>query len=126
MVESNRAGARILVVDDDEAVRESTADVLTAAGYTVTSSADADNAVAQLRAGDVDLLILDLGLGAQRGRVPSHMGLDLLDQVPELPPVILVSGSGLPPGEDPRVGAFFPKPVAPRRLLEEVQRLLGE
>ena len=124
MTERNRGGARVLVVDDDEAVRESTADILEAAGYVVTQSAHAEDALGQLAAGDVHLLILDLGLSTHRGREPSRMGLDLLDRVADLPPVILVSGSGLPPKPDPRVDVFLPKPVAPGRLLDEVERLL--
>lgn len=126
MVESNRAGAHILVVDDDEAVRASTVDILESAGYDVASSADAKDALGQLAAGNVSLLILDLGLGTDRGRLPGHKGLELLDQVSELPPVILMSGSGLPPRADPRVGAFFPKPVDPKQLLDEVERLLSQ
>lgn len=125
-MERNEGGALILVVDDDEAVLDSTADVLQAAGYTVTSSGDAEGALDQLATGDVRLLILDLGLGAHRGHRPSNEGLDLLDQVAKLPPVILVSGSGLPPKADPRVRAFFPKPVAPQRLLDEVEHLLSQ
>jgi CheY-like chemotaxis protein len=124
--ERNRGGARILVVDDDEAVRESTADILQAAGYAVSQAADTEDALGQLAAGYVHLLIVDVGLSTHRGREPSRTGLDLLDRVAELPPVILVSGSGLPPEPNPRVGVFLPKPVAPRRLLDEVERLLSE
>jgi len=126
VTERNRGGFRILVVDDDEAVRESTADILQMGGYAVTQSADADDALGQLAAGDVHLLILDLGLSTHRGREPSRMGLDLLDRVGELPPAILVSGSGLQPMADPHVGVFLPKPFAPRRLLDEVERLLSQ
>lgn len=103
MTESNRARAHILVVDDNQAVRDSTADILRSAGYSVASSADAEDALGQLEAGNVSFLILDLGLGAQRGREPSHKGLDFLDRVAELPPIILVSGSGVPPTAHPRV-----------------------
>jgi len=124
VTERNRGGARILVVDDDEAVRESTADILEAAGYAVSQSADPDDALRQLRAGDVHLLVLDLGLSTHGGRQP-RTELDFLDRVEELPPVILLSGSGLPPRADPRVGVFLAKPVAPRRLLDEVERMLS-
>lgn len=124
-MERNRGGARILLVDDDEAVRESTADILETGGYVVHKAADADDALRELATDDVQLLILDLGLSAHRGGEPSSAGLDLLDRVPEAPPVILVSGSGIPPAADPRIGAFLPKPVAPNRLLDEVERLLS-
>lgn len=124
-MERNRGGARILVVDDDEAVRESTADILQTAGYVVHQAADVDDALHELAIDDVQLLILDLGLTTHLGGEPGSTGLDLLDQVPEPPPVILVSGSGIPPAADPRLGAFLPKPVAPRRLLDEVERLLS-
>ncbi|HAM03389.1 MAG TPA: two-component system response regulator [Acidimicrobiaceae bacterium] len=117
--------ARILVVDDDAAVRESTADILEAAGYAVSQATDVEDALAHLAAGRVSLLILDLGLSGRRGREPSRVGLDLLDRVAQLPPVILVSGSNVAPTPDPRVRAFFPKPVAPSRLLDEVGQLLG-
>jgi two-component system OmpR family response regulator len=126
VTERNRGGARILVVDGDEAVRESTADILQAAGYAVTQAANTEDALGQLAAGDVQLLIVDVGLSTHRCPEPSRMGLELLDRVAELPQVILVSGSGLAPDPDPRVGVFLPKPVAPKRLLDEVERLLSQ
>lgn len=116
-------GGTILVVDDNPAVRESTAEILRVAGYAVETATNADQAVAALEEGDIDLALLDLGL-------PDSAGLHVLDRVRVVPPVIAVSGTYLgdadiDPGDiHPRVTSFMRKPVMPQRLLAEVDRLL--
>lgn len=117
-------GGPILVVDDNPAVRESTADILRTAGYSVETASDGDEAVAALERGGFGLVLLDLGLS-------QTAGLLVLDRVNAVPPVIAVSGTYLGDAEiapediHPRVTRFLRKPVAPLRLLEEVSRLVA-
>lgn len=102
----------VLVVDDNESVRESTADILGAAGFKVKKVRDAEEAEGILSHGEVSVVVLDVGI--------DRRGLAVLDVVADLPPVVLVSG-GQDPG-DPRAAVFLPKPVPPQRLIEEVAR----
>ena len=110
------SSGRVLVVEDNEAIRESLTEVLRTAGYRADSATKGDDAVRKFAKGDVVLLVLDVGL--------DFSGLKLLEALPKKPPVILMSGqperrrnSGTP--------VFLSKPFPPVRLLEEVERQLG-
>ena len=103
-------GGWVLVVDDHEAVRETTAEVLATAGFNVRT-AHGEDAVRLLTEDDICVLLLDVGI--------EHEGLAILDTVTTLPPVILMSGGTLDP-EDPRASAFLSKPIPIYRLVEEV------
>jgi two-component system response regulator AtoC len=65
---------RILIVDDDEALRESLELVLVAEGYEVAAAADAEVALQQIEASPVDLVLCDL-------RMPGMDGMELLPQI---------------------------------------------
>ena len=51
---------KVLVVDDDRAIRESLDRVLSLEGYAVTTAADGAAALELARCSDVDLIVLDL------------------------------------------------------------------
>ena len=78
----------ILYVEDNEAIRESFAELLAAAGRRIVCVADGAGARAALREQDVDLLMTDINL-------PDGSGLDVareaLERKPGLP-VIVCSG----------------------------------
>lgn len=114
------AGARILLVDDEPAIRRSFSLYLERLGASVTAAADAREAMALLEGagGDFDVLISDITL-------PGESGISLLSTVrrrwPGLP-VILITGS-LAPGIDPEsTGAVaclqkpFPLSLLARRV----------
>ena len=62
----------ILVVDDDQAVRDSLRRALTMQGYSVELAADGREALDKLSAnGGIDLLILDLLMPGSRSRASS-------------------------------------------------------
>lgn len=109
-------GARILVVDDNVDVRESTAEILELEGYQVSQAADQDDAARQIGLSTFDLVVLDLGL--------DRAGLALLDRVASLPTVLAVSGQGDRPG-DPRIASFLSKPFSPLHLLETIAGCLA-
>lgn len=79
----------ILVVDDEEAVREFFSQVLLRAGYTVISSHDGADAVAKLKQSHVHAVVLDLVM-------PGQEGIETMQQLrrgfPDVP-VIAVSGA---------------------------------
>ena len=61
------APARLLVADDDRAIRESLQRVLSLEGYEVTTVADGAQALESARARPVDLMVLDLMMPAVDG-----------------------------------------------------------
>ena len=65
---------RILIVDDDESLRESLELVLASEGYEVSAAADAEGALRAIEAAPVDVVLCDL-------RMPGQDGLELLPQL---------------------------------------------
>nr|WP_255494902.1 PAS domain-containing sensor histidine kinase [Luteibacter sp. Sphag1AF] len=62
-------GQHVMIVEDDETVRELNEDVLRELGYTVTSHADAYGALEAVERGvPIDLLVTDVGLPGLNGR----------------------------------------------------------
>jgi two-component system KDP operon response regulator KdpE len=82
------APLKLLVVDDEPAIRRFLRTSLTAQGYLVTEAENGAGALEQLRRGSFDLLVLDLGL-------PDADGLDIIEHVrgqrSALPIVVLSS-----------------------------------
>ena len=106
---------RVLVVDDDEAIRETVAEILRIAGYHTDVAADAEETLSQVDKGDVGLLLLDLGVDFSVAK--------LLEEIAEPPPVIFMSGSQDRRGRR-RGPLFLSKPFPPQQLLNEVARHL--
>src|ERR1035441_6246608 len=71
--------ARILIVDDEAAIRESLDALLSMEGFNVTTAADGPLGLEQLSAGEFDLLLLDLAL-------PGETGIELLPRILEMQP----------------------------------------
>jgi len=81
---------RVLIVDDDDALRESLALLLSSEGYELVSAAGGEEALERLDDGPVDVILCDL-------RMPGIDGFDLIPQLGRrLPgvPVILMSAHG--------------------------------
>ena len=114
----DRQAAPILVVDDQESVRATVADVLRSAGYTVVESGDGLDALAMLSAGRFEAMVLDL-------RMPRLGGAALLRALPAPPPTVVLSASELADEDLERAGsgvqAQLRKPVAPQRLIDAVR-----
>ena len=85
----------ILMIEDDTRLAGMVADYLAKAGYTVTRAEDAAAGIAALKAGAVDLVLLDLML-------PDADGLDVFRRIRALPgvaadvPVVMVTAKGDP------------------------------
>src|SRR3569832_1437677 len=73
--------ARILILDDETAVRESLADLLTLEGFQVTTAVDGPSGLDQLTRAEFDLMLLDLAL-------PGESGLEVLPRALELQPAL--------------------------------------
>ena len=113
---------RILIVDDDEALRESLALVLAAESYEVLAAADGEAALALLEKGPADVVLCDL-------RMPGVDGLELLPQLARRLPgatLILMSAHG---GPDLAIEAmqrgaydYLAKPFAPSEVLLAIRK----
>jgi two-component system, OmpR family, phosphate regulon response regulator PhoB len=115
--------ARILIVDDDPQLRSLLLLVLEGEGYPVTLASDAPSAVTEVEKGQTDLVVLDVSLGVDDGR----MVLARIREMGDLP-VILISGKGDTADRvlGLRLGAddFLPKPFSPVELVARVETVL--
>ena len=118
----------MLLCDDSPVERLALAHYLRREGYRVDEAGDGESALAQLKARQVDLLLLDL-------EMPEVDGIDVLNYVREhrksLPVILL---SGLSPDEiqqkmgslhQPVLPPLFIKPVDPTQLIEVVEMQLA-
>jgi DNA-binding NtrC family response regulator len=114
---------RVLVVDDDELVREAVMMSLEEAGFATEGAEDASRALAYLDQGEtVDALITDFAMSGMNG-------LDLIREAqrrqPTLPAILLTGHVGdiaAPPTECAGGGrvTVLQKPVRPRELAERI------
>jgi CheY-like chemotaxis protein len=112
--------ARVLVVDDDDAVRKVSVRALEFKGFEASAVATGEEALRELKTGNFDCLILDLTM-------PELSGTETLSQVrAEFPhlPVLLASGYQERSVEallaqDRHLG-FVAKPFTPAQLAEHV------
>jgi DNA-binding response OmpR family regulator len=116
----------ILIIDDEPNLRRSLGLILQRAGYTVTTAADAGEALHVLQAGAYDLTFLDI-------KLPDQNGIQLLPQLrelyPDMPVFILTAHATL----DTAIGAvrlgardYLLKPIDPETILDRLEYLLNE
>ena len=115
-------GARILIVDDDQAVAGGLAALLRARGYRVDLDPHGDAALERLAGGDLpDLVLLDVEMPGCDGqevlrRIRGELGLgDLL--------VLLATASTIDLSCLPPVAGFLQKPYPRQVLFEMIDRL---
>jgi two-component system response regulator FixJ len=114
----------VAVVDDDDAVRRSTAVLLERAGYRVREFESGDAFLAAQFPGDSDCILLDL-------RMPGTGGLEILRILgswEEMPAVLVMTGHGdvREAVDAMKLGAadFLEKPCPPEVLLNEIGKAL--
>ena len=113
----------VMVVDDDADIRETLADVLELSGFHVTLAADAEDAMAQLRAGErPGLILLDLMMPRVSGE--DFRRWQLADESLATIPVVVLSGARGVETVARQLGAeVLPKPVELSHLTATVARL---
>jgi DNA-binding response OmpR family regulator len=115
---------KILVVDDDEGVRDSISMVLRAAGYGVMTAADGEQALTRVKETRIDLLLLDLGL-------PVKSGWEVFEGIASeqpLIPIIIMTGLANQQFTALAAGAsvLMEKPLDVVSLLRCIKELLAE
>lgn len=119
-------GRRVLVVDDDELVRDSAAGLLGSWGCTVLTAASAAQAIAQLDGRAPDLVITDFHLGG--GEQAADVLASVRDAFSGEIPAIVLSGDVTPPTRERARELGLPlldKPVRPMALRALASRLLA-
>jgi len=117
-------GGTVLVVDDDRLILERVEGILAGEGYTVLKEERGGGALERVRAGSVDVLLLDIFL-------PDGSGIDLLPFIKELDPdlpVIIVTGYAALENAIAALkrGAYdyLQKPFPPEALVGAVERAI--
>ena len=116
-------GQSILVVDDDEDVREIIQLLLASSGYEVDTAADGFAAIEKLRAGKLpNLILLDLRMPGMDGE--QFMTIIRRALADQHVPVVLISGDGEAWRMAQTLGAegFLQKPVELVDLLETIAK----
>jgi len=116
---------RLLIIDDDMAIRDGCSQVLSRSGDEVTESPTGTDALEKMDRYEFDLVLLDL-------KLPDFHGLDLIKKIRESDadvPIVVITGYGTIQNavEAMRLGAndFLPKPFEPDELRLIVGRNLA-
>ena len=116
---------RILIIDDEPAIRSTLADILGDEGHKTTLCESGEEGIAQFARDEFDLILLDLWL-------PGIDGLSVLERLRNAgaPPIIMISGHGSVDAavKATRLGAydFLEKPLSLERVLLTVNHALSD
>jgi DNA-binding response OmpR family regulator len=125
----SHSNPKILLVDDEELLRDGVQEMLEMQGFTVISAANGELALACVKEQDIDLIITDLVM-------PKMDGIDFVQQLrmidPDVP-VIVVSGStrnimqryGIETIQVPGADASLSKPFKGVDLVAQIRELLA-
>jgi CheY-like chemotaxis protein len=113
--------ARLLIVDDEPAIRTVISQVLTGIGYQVRSAEDGISALAEIRNQMPDIVLSDLNM-------PGMSGFELISIIHcSYPSIQVIAMSGAFSGEEAPSGlaadAFYQKGCGPGSLLKIIRAL---
>jgi CheY-like chemotaxis protein len=119
------ASRKVLVVDDDPAVRKSIDRVLTGKGYAVITAKNGEEAMHKLNEEKYDLVYTDI-------RMPGMSGLEVAEQVKARrpwTPVVIITGYGTDVAEARAkaagVSSFMHKPLSPEMIEDSARDALA-
>lgn len=119
-----RPGARVLLAEDDRALRRFLQVILERAGYTVVAAADGLEAMKIALSSPVDVVVTD-------AMMPNLSGHELCrfirnsQTLAHLPVILLSALEQKEPREGEQVDAFLSKPVAGEDLVSCIEKLLA-
>ena len=117
--------AHILVVDDDDGIRELVKEYLGQNNFLVSTASSAEDAVEKIKIIKFDLIILDI-------MMPGKSGLEFIKENKKNleTPIILLTAKGEPTEriEGLEIGAddYLPKPFEPKELILRIQNILDK
>jgi len=119
------ASRKVLVVDDDPAVRKSIDRVLTGKGYAVITAENGEEALRKLNEEKYDLIYTDI-------RMPGMSGLEVAEQVKARKPwtpVVIITGYGTDAAQARAkaagVSSFVHKPLSPEMIEDSARDALA-
>lgn len=123
--ERELAGLHILIVDDDQAIRELLHRILSEAGAITKVAGSVDEAMASIGTQIPDVLVSDIGM-------PGKDGYDLIKELRSSGfdrPAIAITAFVQPQDRERAIQAGFqrhiPKPIQPVKLIDAVRSLVG-
>ena len=121
----NKFIAHILVVDDDDGIRELVKKYLNENNFLVSTAADAENATEKIKIIKFDLIILDIMMPGKNGLEFIRDNKNKLDT-----PIILLTAKGEADEgiEGLEIGAddYLPKPFEPKELILRIKNILNK
>lgn len=115
---------RILVIDDDESIRKTTAAILQSEGYAVDTAENGKEAIERSNADDYSVALIDF-------RLPDMEGTQLLTALRETTPkMVKVMVTGYPTLQNAvecvnkHADAYFIKPVNYENLISTISKLI--
>jgi CheY-like chemotaxis protein len=116
------ASPKILVVDDEPAIRDLLVAVLEDEGYRTVAASSAPRALELLSAEQPNLVLMDIMMPEMDGREAFRR----MEEQPELAriPVVMMSAAYAADRVPGRVAAFLPKPFDLEQLLATIARVL--
>jgi len=114
---------RILVVDDEEAIRELVGSYLRTEGFDVAEAVDGEDALAQIAERAPELVVLDL-------RLPGISGIDVLREIRRTSAMYVIVLTARADETDKLIGLelgaddYITKPFSPRELVARVRAVL--
>jgi PAS domain S-box-containing protein len=113
-------GCRLLLIEDEDVVREGLVDYLSLQGYSVVSAADGIEGLECLGREKIDLVLLDLSMPKMSGEEV----LERLARLPEKTPTVVFSGYATDITTRFSVEAVLIKPIVPNELVATLRRVL--
>jgi len=117
---------KILIVDDDEAVRRVLHSILESAGHSVTAATNGREALDIMSGGDFELMITDLVM-------PEQEGIETIKLLrKEYPDVKVIAMSGAFGGDYLQIAGFMGahktlvKPIRMQTVLDAVEDVMGD
>jgi len=118
--------ATVLIVDDEQAIRDTCCQALTKDGYHAETAEDGDGGLQKIREKRPDLVLVDL-------KMPGMSGMELLDKIgdidPTIVPIVITGYASTEWGADAikrHACDFLPKPFTPDQLRTIVGRGLAQ
>ena len=120
-VGKNEFSPRVLVVEDDWAVRECLVFALVDEGFQVTSAKDGVHALEMLSGQAFDIILSD-------NRMPRMSGLTLYESVRRIygPVPFVLFSAHIAEADLPEDIVFVPKPVPPTQIIQTIRGILAE
>ncbi|MFN4111222.1 MAG: sigma-54-dependent transcriptional regulator [Ignavibacteria bacterium] len=122
----NNSDVKILIVDDEQIVRDSLTHWFEEDGYQVSSAADAFDVLKDLRPNKYDIMLVDI-------KMPKMSGLELLEKVKEIDPdcivIIITAYASVPSAVQAlKNGAFdyVTKPIDPDELSHLIKNAIKQ